>query len=151
MFISMVANGTKIVVATLSALPSYSKDRLLTTSIAHCTIVLHSCWCRIQYTQVKGSRASIISCRAVIPNNHNLFRRFEISDGTHMTFSTILLNKYNWKAIIKISFKFLLLMQGCLTIWLCMPVKYTWFKMELLLQLLYNYPLKITYILYTIS
>jgi hypothetical protein len=99
MLIAVVTNGTEIVIATLGAFPSYPENGLLTARIAHCTVVLDPCRCRIQYAQVKGTGTSIIGCRTIIPYNHDLLWRFKVSHGAYVTFSTILANAHNLKII----------------------------------------------------
>lgn len=41
-FVSVVTNGTQVVVSTLSTFPSNTKYWLLATGIAHCSIVFHT-------------------------------------------------------------------------------------------------------------
>lgn len=62
MLIRMIADRAEIVVAALGAFPSNAKDRLLTTCIAHCAIVLDSGWCAVEnsaYRREEGKNVSM--------------------------------------------------------------------------------------------
>jgi len=99
MLIAVVTNRTEIVIATLGAFPSYPENGLLTARIAHCTVMLDSCRCRIQYTQVKGTGTSIVGCRAIIPYDHDLLWRFKVPHRTYVTLSAVLSNAHNLKTM----------------------------------------------------
>lgn len=90
MFIAVVTNGAKIVIPAFRALPANTEDGLLPASIAHCALVLDTCWGTVEDTQIKLSRTPIVCGCPVIPNNNDFIGGFEVTHRANMTLSTIL-------------------------------------------------------------
>lgn len=90
MLIAVIAHGAQIVVAALGTLPAYAEYRLLTTCIAHRSLVPDAGRCTVEHAEVVGAGASVVGGSAVVPDDDHLFARLEGAYGSYMTFSAIL-------------------------------------------------------------
>ncbi|RUS84486.1 hypothetical protein EGW08_007725, partial [Elysia chlorotica] len=91
-FVSMVADRTKIIVCTFSTLPSDSKYWLLSTGVTHLKIIYLIVTCRgtVHDTKIIRSSTPIVGSCSIIPYNHNFLWRFKVAHSSNVSLSTIL-------------------------------------------------------------
>jgi len=49
-----------------------------------------TCWSAVQHPEIVGSGAAVVGGGAVVPDDHHLLGRLEVSDGANVTLASVL-------------------------------------------------------------